>query len=69
MCYTHHMETNRIAETASKVEGYLVETSFYGEAWQVRSGHASKASAMKEVRQCGPKWRKEGHAVRVVEHS
>lgn len=48
--------------------GYLVETSFYGEPWQVRSGHRSRASAMQEVRQCGRKWRKEGHAVRVVAH-
>lgn len=50
------------------VAGYLVETSFYGEPWQVRSGHRSRASAMQEVRQCGRKWRKEGHAVRVVAH-
>ena len=50
------------------VRGYLVETSFYDEPWRIRSGHASKASAVAEMRQCGPKWRKEGHAVRVVAH-
>lgn len=49
--------------------GYLVETSFYGEPWQVRSGHMNRASAVQEVRQCGPKWRKEGHVVRVVAHA
>jgi len=54
---------------STAVEGYLVETSFYGEPWRVRSGHASRASAVQEARQCGPKWRKEGHAVRVVAHT
>lgn len=51
------------------VEGYLVETSFHGEPWQARSGHSSRASAMQEARQCGRKWYKEGHAIRVVAHA
>lgn len=52
-----------------RVGGYLVETSFYGEPWRVRSGHTNRASAVQEASQCGPKWRKEGHAVRIVAHA
>ena len=49
--------------------GYLVETSFYGEPWQVRSCHLNRASAVQGCRRCGPKGRKEGHGVRVVAHA